>query len=39
MILSYGDFGGEKMEINYKGFMREMIQRHPVTIGPEAFIF
>ena len=27
------------MEINYKGFMREMIQRNPVTIGPEASFF
>jgi acetoin utilization protein AcuB len=27
------------MEINYKGFMREMIQRDPVTIGPEASFF
>ncbi|MGA3086824.1 MAG: CBS and ACT domain-containing protein [Thermodesulfobacteriota bacterium] len=24
------------MKTNYKGFMREMIQRNPVTIGPEA---
>jgi acetoin utilization protein AcuB len=27
------------MEINYKGFMREMIQKNPVTIGPEASFF
>lgn len=27
------------MEINYKGFMREMIQRNPVTIGPEESFF
>ena len=27
------------MEINYKGFMREMIQRNPVTINPEASFF
>jgi acetoin utilization protein AcuB len=27
------------MEINYKGFMREMIQRTPVTIGPEESFF
>ena len=27
------------MEINYKGFMREMIQKNPVTIGPEATFF
>ncbi len=27
------------MEINYKGFMREMIQRNPVTISPEATFF
>jgi acetoin utilization protein AcuB len=27
------------MKINYKGFMREMIQRNPVTIGPEASFF
>jgi acetoin utilization protein AcuB len=24
------------MKINYQGFMREMIQRNPVTIGPDA---
>jgi acetoin utilization protein AcuB len=24
------------MQINYKGFMREMIQRNPVTVGPDA---
>jgi len=24
------------MKINYKGFMREMIQKNPVTIGPDA---
>ncbi|MBI4765486.1 MAG: CBS domain-containing protein [Deltaproteobacteria bacterium] len=27
------------MEINYKGFMREMIQRTPVTIGPDESFF
>lgn len=27
------------MEINYKGFMREMIQKTPVTIGPEDSFF
>jgi acetoin utilization protein AcuB len=27
------------MKINYKGFMREMIQRNPVTIGPDASFF
>jgi acetoin utilization protein AcuB len=27
------------MEINYKGFIREMIQRNPVTIGPDASFF
>jgi acetoin utilization protein AcuB len=27
------------MKIDYKGFMREKIQRNPVTIGPEASFF
>ncbi|MEW6185080.1 MAG: CBS domain-containing protein [Thermodesulfobacteriota bacterium] len=27
------------MKINYKGFMREMIQKNPATIGPEASFF
>src|SRR5512136_741142 len=27
------------MKINYKGFMREKIQRNPVTIGPEASFY
>jgi len=27
------------MKINYKGFMREKIQRNPVTIGPDASFF
>jgi acetoin utilization protein AcuB len=27
---------GRAMKINYKGFMREMIRRNPVTIGPDA---
>jgi len=27
------------MKTNYKGFMREMIQTNPVTIGPEASFF
>lgn len=27
------------MKIHYKGFMREMIQRNPITIGPDASFF
>jgi acetoin utilization protein AcuB len=27
------------MKMNYKGFMREMIQKNPVTIGPDASFF
>jgi acetoin utilization protein AcuB len=27
------------MKINYKGFMREMIQRNPITISPDASFF
>ena len=27
------------MKIDYKGFMREMIERNPVTIGPDASFF
>jgi acetoin utilization protein AcuB len=31
--------GGDVMKIQYKGFMRERIQRNPATIGPEASFF
>jgi acetoin utilization protein AcuB len=31
--------GGEIMKIDYKGFMREKIQRNPVTISPDASFF
>lgn len=31
--------GGTIMKISYKGFMREMIQRKPVTIGPDASFY
>ena len=27
------------MKIQYKGFMRERIQKNPVTIGPDASFF
>jgi len=27
------------MKINYKGFMRERIQRNPITIGPDASFY
>jgi acetoin utilization protein AcuB len=27
------------MKINYKGFMREMIQKHPITISPDMTFF
>jgi acetoin utilization protein AcuB len=30
---------GKIMKIHYKGFMREKIQRNPVTIGPEASFY
>jgi CBS domain-containing protein len=30
---------GEIMKINYKGFVREKIQRNPVTISPDTTLF
>jgi acetoin utilization protein AcuB len=31
--------GGTMMKFSYRGFMREMIQRKPVTIGPDASFY
>ena len=30
---------GKAIKINYKGFMREMIQKNPVTISPDTSFF